>query len=64
MSLISLNKIIIGTYGVVYKGQNKVTGNLVAMKKVRLENEDEGVPSTTIREISLLKELIHPNIVK
>ena len=34
------------------------------MKKIRLESEEEGVPSTAIREISLLKELQHPNIVK
>ncbi|KAG8893050.1 Cyclin-dependent kinase catalytic subunit, partial [Tulasnella sp. 408] len=33
------------------------------MKKIRLEAEDEGVPSTAIREISLLKELDDPNIV-
>ena len=35
----------------------------VALKKIRLEADDEGVPSTAIREISLLKELDHPNIV-
>ncbi|KAJ8949190.1 hypothetical protein NQ318_021683, partial [Aromia moschata] len=52
-----------GTYGVVYKGKNKKTGELVAMKKIRLVSDDEGVPSTAIREISLLKELRHPNIV-
>jgi serine/threonine protein kinase len=34
------------------------------MKKIRLEAEDEGVPSTAIREISLLKELKHHNIVR
>ncbi|GBP97385.1 Cyclin-dependent kinase 1 [Eumeta japonica] len=34
------------------------------MKKIRLEAEEEGIPSTAIREISLLKELNHPNIVK
>ncbi|PSN33260.1 Cyclin-dependent kinase 1 [Blattella germanica] len=33
------------------------------MKKIRLENNEEGIPSTAIREISLLKELQHPNIV-
>lgn len=52
-----------GTYGVVYKGRHKTTGQVVAMKKIRLESEEEGVPSTAIREISLLKELHHPNIV-
>ena len=51
-------------YGVVYKAQCKKTGRVVAMKKIRLEAEDEGVPPTAIREISLLKELTHPNIVQ
>ncbi|KAJ8318559.1 hypothetical protein KUTeg_003650 [Tegillarca granosa] len=51
------------TYGVVYKGRNKKTNRLVALKKIRLESEEEGVPSTAIREISLLKELQHPNVV-
>lgn len=58
-----IEKIGEGTYGVVYKGKNKKTGQIVAMKKIRLESEDEGIPSTAIREISLLKELKHPNIV-
>lgn len=58
-----IEKIGEGTYGVVYKGKNKKTGQIVAMKKIRLESEDEGVPSTAIREISLLKELKHENIV-
>lgn len=56
-------KILSGTYGVVYKGIDKRSGKMVAMKKIRLENEDEGVPATAIREISLLRELTHPNIV-
>ncbi|KAH8262925.1 hypothetical protein KR044_002208 [Drosophila immigrans] len=58
-----IEKIGEGTYGVVYKGRNRLTGQIVAMKKIRLEADDEGVPSTAIREISLLKELKHPNIV-
>lgn len=53
-----------GTYGVVFKGKNKKTGELVAIKKIRMESEDEGIPSTAIREVSLLKELVHPNIVQ
>ncbi|EAW96856.1 CDK2 isoform 7 [Pan troglodytes] len=59
-----VEKIGEGTYGVVYKARNKLTGEVVALKKIRLDTETEGVPSTAIREISLLKELNHPNIVK
>ena len=59
-----LEKLGEGTYGVVYKGKHKETGELVAIKKIRLEKEDDGVPSTAIREISLLKNLKHPNIVE
>eukprot|EP01123_Difflugia_compressa_P000597 TRINITY_DN106_c0_g1_i2.p1 TRINITY_DN106_c0_g1~~TRINITY_DN106_c0_g1_i2.p1 ORF type:complete len:295 (-),score=46.15 TRINITY_DN106_c0_g1_i2:322-1206(-) len=58
-----LQKIGEGTYGVVYKAKDKTDGRFIALKKIRLEHEDEGVPSTAIREISVLKELQHPNIV-
>ena len=54
----------IGTYGIVYKAQNKQTGEVVALKRIRIDNEEEGVPCTAIREVSLLKELHHPNIVR
>ena len=53
-----------GTYGIVYKAKNRETDEIVALKRIRLESEDEGVPCTAIREISLLKELDHPNVVK
>lgn len=53
-----------GTYGVVYKGQDVILKQPVAIKKIRLENEDEGMPSTTMREIAILKELDHPNIIR
>jgi len=36
----------------------------VALKKIRLDNEEDGIPSTAIREIALLKEIHHPNVVK
>ncbi|KAK6346512.1 Cyclin-dependent kinase catalytic subunit [Orbilia brochopaga] len=60
-----IDKIGEGTYGVVYKARDlRNGGRLVALKKIRLEQEDEGVPSTAIREISLLKEMNDPNIVR
>eukprot|EP00095_Tigriopus_kingsejongensis_P004649 maker-scaffold29_size597861-snap-gene-4.35 protein:Tk04649 transcript:maker-scaffold29_size597861-snap-gene-4.35-mRNA-1 annotation:"cell division protein kinase 2" len=59
-----IEKIGEGTYGVVYKAKDKITKQYVALKKIRLETESEGVPSTAIREISLLKELEHPNVVQ
>ena len=60
---IKLDKVGEGTYGVVYKCKLKETGEFCALKKIRLENEDEGIPSTAIREISILKQMRHPNIV-
>jgi len=59
-----LDKLGEGTYGVVYKARDKTSKELFALKKIRLESEDEGIPSTAIREISLLKELQHPNVVR
>lgn len=58
-----IEKVGEGTYGVVYKARHKKSDKIVALKKIRLENEDEGVPSTAMREISILKELRHPNVV-
>lgn len=46
----------------VFKGRNRQTGELVALKEIHLDSE-EGTPSTAIREISLMKELKHDNIV-
>ena len=59
-----LEKLGEGTYGVVSKARNRKTNEVVALKKIRLEQEDEGIPSTAIREIALLKELQHANIVR
>jgi cyclin-dependent kinase len=54
-----------GTYGVVYKARDLCNpGQIVALKKIRLEAEDEGIPGTTLREISILKEMKDPNIVR
>lgn len=53
-----------GTYGTVYKAKVRGSNQFVALKKIKVEAEDEGVPSTAIREISLLKELNHSTIVR
>ncbi|KAG1706592.1 Cyclin-dependent kinase 12 [Nymphon striatum] len=52
-----------GTYGQVYKAKDKDTGEMVALKKVRLENEKEGFPITAVREIKILRQLNHTSIV-
>jgi len=59
-----VEKIGEGVYGVVYRAKDNSTGEMVALKRIRLDSEADGVPSTAIREISLLKELDHLNIVK
>jgi len=59
-----LEKLGEGTYGIVYKARDINTNDTLALKKIRLDAEDEGIPSTAIREISLLKQLQHPNIVR
>jgi serine/threonine protein kinase len=61
---LKLEKLGEGTYGVVYKAKERETDRTVALKKMRLDGEDEGVPSTAIREISLLRELRHNNVVR
>lgn len=52
-----------GTYGQVYKARDHHTNELVALKKVRLEHEKEGFPITAVREIKILRQLNHKNIV-
>lgn len=58
-----IGKIEEGTYGVVYKARDKETGEIVALKKLKLEREREGFPITSLREIRALMQARHPNIV-
>eukprot|EP01065_Artemidia_motanka_P008542 TRINITY_DN142_c0_g1_i1.p1 TRINITY_DN142_c0_g1~~TRINITY_DN142_c0_g1_i1.p1 ORF type:complete len:314 (+),score=109.51 TRINITY_DN142_c0_g1_i1:64-1005(+) len=53
-----------GTYGVVYKGVDSFTNRTIALKKIRLESDEDGVPSTALREIAVLREAQHPNVVE
>ncbi|PSC74284.1 cyclin-dependent kinase G-2-like isoform X1 [Micractinium conductrix] len=58
-----LNRISEGTYGVVYRARDRDTGEICALKKVKLEKERDGFPLTSIREINILLSLNHPHIV-
>ena len=59
-----LEKLGEGTFGVVHKARHVETGEVVALKKMRLEGEDDGVPATALREISILREMKHQNIIE
>ena len=52
-----------GSYGAVYKAMDLKNNTACALKKQILDCDEEGVPTSTLREISILKELPHPNIV-
>ncbi|KAL1409976.1 kinase subunit of RNA polymerase II carboxy-terminal domain kinase I [Vanrija albida] len=52
-----------GTYGKVYKARSNADGALVALKRIRMEQEKDGFPITSMREIKLLQALNHPNVV-
>ncbi|KAI3734520.1 hypothetical protein L6452_13990 [Arctium lappa] len=52
-----LEKVVEGTYRKVYRARERATGKIVALKKTRLHEDDEGVPPTTLREILILRML-------
>ena len=62
-SYLRLNKIQEGSFGVVYRARDTETGEIVALKKIKMEREKEGFPITAMRELRLLKRCRHPNIV-
>lgn len=47
----------------MYLARDNKKGELVALKKIRMDNEKEGFPITAIREIKLLKNLSHENVI-
>lgn len=58
----------VGAYGTVYKARDlQNEGRFVALKKVRVQTGEEGMPLSTIREVALLRQLEtfeHPNVVR
>jgi cyclin-dependent kinase 2 len=64
-----LEKIGSGTYGVVYRARDKRTQSVVALKKIKVsrnceDSDEDGVPSSSLREIGLLKDLKHQNVLR
>lgn len=59
-----LNQVGEGTYGKVYKARNAETGQMVALKRIRMEAEKDGFPITSVREIKLLQSMRHDNIIQ
>ena len=53
-----------GAYGCVFKGRLLANDMIVAVKLIRINSDDEGVSSTTLREITILKKLNHQNIIR
>ncbi|KAI5181228.1 negative regulator of the PHO system [Nematocida sp. AWRm80] len=51
-----------GTYSMVYKGQDMINNAIVALKIIKI-SEEEGMPNTALREISIMKTLSHKNIL-
>ena len=59
-----LNHIEEGSYGVVFRGREKTTGEIVALKKLKMDKEKNGFPITSLREIRSLMEASHENVVR
>ena len=61
---LKIKKIGEGTYGEVYEAIDTINKTKVALKKLRIENKDEGIPITALREMCILKHLKHDNVVQ
>lgn len=59
-----IRKIGEGTYGEVYEALDKTKNLKVALKRMRIENKEEGIPITALREMCILKHIKHENIVE
>lgn len=58
------DKIGSGSYGDVYRGVNKLNSELIAIKKIKTPVSEDGVSVETLREVVILQNMEHPNVVK
>jgi cell division cycle 2-like protein len=58
-----LNDIEEGAYGWVSRARDSATGQVVALKRLKMDNANDGIPVTGLREIQTLMDCEHPNIV-
>lgn len=59
-----LNQIEEGSYGVVFRAKDKENGDIVALKRLKLDEEKHGFPITALREINSLMVCRHENVVR
>ena len=59
-----LNSIEEGSYGIVFRARDRQTGDIVALKKLKLDEEKSGFPITALREINALMVCRHDNVVR
>lgn len=64
LKYVELSTIGSGTYGTVYQAKLEKSNKYIAIKKIKMDEESEGIPSTSLREICILRELNHENIVR
>lgn len=53
-----------GTYSNVYKARDRDTGKILALKKVKFDTSESESVKFMAREIMILRQLDHPNVVK
>jgi serine/threonine protein kinase len=53
-----------GGFGRVFRCHNVEDNSVVAVKQICIRDSGNAVPAAIIREVSFLKELHHPNIVR
>lgn len=60
------NRVGEGTYGIVFRARDTTNNEIVALKKVRIDQEifKDGFPVSGLREIQILKSCNHENVVQ